>query len=266
MQDETTPLDAAFRAMEAAPQDVALRLRFHERVADAELFVLLEAEGAGAQIRPRVFDLEDGRFVLAFDRDARLAAFLDAPAPYAALAGRGLVAGLAGRGIGIALNAGGAPSETLLSAEAVDWMAQLLAGAPETAAQRPHEIAPPRGVPEALVAALGTKLAAMAGRVSAARLAMLIHADGSRRLALALGGVAPAAQDAVAAAIAEALRFSGAEAGLDVTFLEPEAPGWAPFARHGIAFDLPAPPVPACPQPPGRDPARPPILRRRPRG
>ena len=38
---EETPLDAAHAAMEAAPEDDAARLRFYERLADSELFLLL---------------------------------------------------------------------------------------------------------------------------------------------------------------------------------------------------------------------------------
>jgi hypothetical protein len=83
MQPET-PLDAAFLAMEADPEAEAPRLRFHEALLGAELFVLLEEE-AEERLKPRLFDLEEGRFVLAFDTDARLAAFLDEPAAYAAL-------------------------------------------------------------------------------------------------------------------------------------------------------------------------------------
>ena len=37
------------------------------------------AEAADGAIEPQVYDLSDGRFVLAFDRDERMAAFLDAP-------------------------------------------------------------------------------------------------------------------------------------------------------------------------------------------
>jgi catechol 2,3-dioxygenase-like lactoylglutathione lyase family enzyme len=100
-----TPLDAAFRAQEADP---TLRPRFYERVLDAELVVPL-AEEAGESMRPQVFPLEQGPYVLAFDRDKRMGAFLEGPVPFAPLSGRRLVALLAGQGIGIALNLG-APS------------------------------------------------------------------------------------------------------------------------------------------------------------
>ena len=60
-----------------------------------ELFLLIEEAEDGAEVRPRVFALEEGRFVLAFDREDRLAAFAEGPAPYAALPGRVLAQRLA---------------------------------------------------------------------------------------------------------------------------------------------------------------------------
>ncbi len=70
-----TILDTAFAAMTAAPEDAALRLRFYERLADAELMLLLERPADGDRIAPRTFPLEDGPVVLAFDTEERLAAF-----------------------------------------------------------------------------------------------------------------------------------------------------------------------------------------------
>lgn len=164
---EETPLDAACRAMATDPDDPDARLRFHERVMDAELFVPLAEEARGETLRPRIFALEDGPVALAFDRDDRLAAFLDAPAPYAALAGRRLVALLAGRGIGAVLNPEVAPSQTLLAAATIDWLAAGRARH-EVASARASAIAPPFGATPALLAALDAKLAAMEGAATAA--------------------------------------------------------------------------------------------------
>lgn len=252
-----TPIDAAFRAQEADPADPALRLRFHERVLDAEL-VLVLAGPAGERIEPEVLALEAGRFVLAFDRDERLAAFLEAPAPFAALSGRRLVALLAGQGIGIALNLG-APSGTLLPPEAVDWMAAIGAEAPAEAAGRIREVGAP-DAPPALVAALGAKLAAMAGVVAEAHLVGARFDDGRSGLVLALVGVPEEARTGVAAAIAEAVRLSGAgEPGVDVTFLAPGASGLGAMARAGLRLELPR--AAEAPVGPGMDPERPPRLR-----
>ena len=78
---DLTDLDAAHAAMEASPDDDALRLRFHERLADSELFLLLTRDPVGDDVDPEMFSAEDQQFVLVFDREARLAEFAGRVAP-----------------------------------------------------------------------------------------------------------------------------------------------------------------------------------------
>ena len=108
-----TPLDTAHAAMAAAPDDDTERLRFFERLADAELFLLVTEEVTGDRLSPSIFDTSDGRFVLAFDREERLTAFTEGPAPYAALPGRAIAGMLNGQDIGLGLNLG-VPASALL--------------------------------------------------------------------------------------------------------------------------------------------------------
>lgn len=261
-----TALDRAHAAMQAAPEDAAARLRFYGRLADGEMFLLLEpgSETTGA-LDPQVFGLDEGRFVMAFDREDRLAEFAGGPAPYAALPGRVVAAHLAGQGIGIGLNLGVAPSAHLLPAEAVDWLARTVAARPEAGAERPEAFAAPGALPEALLTALDTKLALCAGLAVAALLAEARYAGGRRGHLLAILGAAPGAHEALAGAISEALVFSGIEAGqLDVTFLAADDAAAKKMAKVALRIDLPGPatgsPRPA-PAPPGSDPDRPPKLR-----
>ncbi len=258
-----TPLDAAHAAMEAAPDDDAARLRFFERVADGELFLLLEGEEAEA-VTPRLFDLEDGPVVLAFDREERLAEFAGRVADYAALPGRMIAQQLAGQGIGIGLNLGVAPSSFLIPAEAVDWLAATLGHAPAEVQARPVEVRAPGDLPEALVKALDTKLARAGGLAAAALLAGVTYEDGRRGHMLAFVGAVPGAEGPLARAAAEALTFSGIEAGeMDVTFLEAGDPVMEPLVRVALRFELPLVErsEPRAPAAPGSDPEKPPRLR-----
>lgn len=260
-----TAIDLAHRAQTADPEDAALRLRLYERILDAELLLVLEAEPVGDRMSPVALDLAEGRFVLAFDRDERMADFLGEPAPFAALSGRRTVGLLAGQGMGLALNLG-AESATILAPDAVDWLAGM-------AAEGPVETVLGRGAgavrfvrpdaPAALLSALGPKLAAMADRATAAHLVEAHYADGSARLLLVLAGTPEADRGGIAAAIAEAVRFSGPEGvGIDVVFLEPGMPRYEAAARTGIRLELPRPAARAAAQAgPGTDPARPPRLR-----
>jgi hypothetical protein len=252
-----TDLDAAHAAMAAAPDDDAARLRYYARLADAELFLLLAAEAEGGRIAPRVFPLEDGPVVLAFDSEERLAAFAAGPAPYAALAGRTIAAQLAGQGIGLGVNLG-EDTAMLLPAEAMGWLAALLDRAPQTVAARPRAVHPPGALPGVLMAALDAKLARAGGLATGAVLAGVEYEDGRRGHLLAFIGAAPGAEEALARAAGEALTFSGLDAGeMDVAFLDPADPVAAAMGRAGIAIELPAPPpqpgAPADPPPPGMD-------------
>lgn len=259
-----TAIDAAFQASEAAPDDTQLYMRLLERVMDAELFLLLAEEPEREHIEPHLFELPEGRFVLAFDRGERLAEFLDAPAPYIALPGRRLVEMIGGRSIGLALNLGVAPSEMLLPPEAVGWMAQLGAGLPEETEAKVRGVAMPRHLPSGLIGAIDPKLAAMAGVIEEAHLAEVHFHDGTEALLLALVGVPEIARSDVAAAIGEAVRFSGTEhARLDVTFIEAGTPMHSQIGAVSVRIELPrhAPAPRPQPKPPGSDPDEPPILR-----
>jgi hypothetical protein len=259
-----TPLDIAHACMEAAPDDDAARLRFYGRVADAELFLLLETEVGGQAVTLRVFALEDGPVVLAFDREDRLSAFTGAPAPYAALPGRAIAAQLAGQGIGIGLNLGVAPSSFLIPAGAVDWLAATLGHVPAVAEAAPRSFHAPGGLPGRLIEALDARLARAGGLATAALLAGVSYADGRRGHMLAFVGALPGAETALARAAAEALTFSGVEAAeMDVTFLAPQEPALLPLARVALRFDLPVPVQadPVAPAAPGMDPDRPPRLK-----
>ena len=257
-----TPLDAAHARMETAAEDPAARLAFYDRLAAAELFLLLEAEPEGDRVEPAAFPVEGALYVLAFDRADRLTTFTGQASPYAALSGRALAAMLAGQGLGLGLNLSVAPSSILLPAEALDWLAGTLAGEARETADRPVAAEAPADLPEGLLAALDARLAAATGLAVAAWLAAVRYGDGHRGHLLAFVDPCPGAEAALTRTVGEALAFSGVEAGwLDVGFFGATDPVVERLARIGLRFDLPTLPDPQAPTAPGRDPDRPPMLR-----
>lgn len=259
---DTTPLDTAHAEMEAHPDDDTLRLRFYDRLADAELFMLLAEEAQGDQVAPQVFPVEEQQYVLVFDREDRLTRFVDAAAPYAALSGRSVVRLLSENGLGLGLNLEVAPSAMLLPPDAVQWLSETLGEAPKEMAAKPEAISAPQGLPEAVLIALDTKLATAAGLARRAYLVQVGYVDGRRGHFLGFLGTVPGAEHALASAVREALVFSGIEAGtLDVGFLRDNDPIAGALARHGLRFDLPEPETLSAPSAPGMDPDRPPKLR-----
>lgn len=261
---ELTPLDQAHAMMEASATDDAARLRFYERLADSELFLLLTQEASGDALSPELFELADGRFVLAFDREARLADFVGRPAPYAALSGRVIAAMLAQEGIGLGVNLEVAPSSILIPSEAVAWLHQTLGHAPEEVQARMESFTSPAGLPEVLLSALDAKLATARGLARSAYLVGVSYEGGGRGHLLGIIDAVPEAQGALARAVSEALTFSGIEAGaLDVGFFAASDVAYARMAHVGLRFDLPqlTREDQGLRPAPGSDRDRPPILR-----
>lgn len=259
-----TMLDAAHAAMRAGGEAEALA--FYRALADAPLVLLLEREAEVERIAPRVFDLDDGPVLLAFDSEERLASLGDGSFPYAVLPGRVIAQQLVGQGVSLGLNLGtGAASEVMLPPEALRFLTERLEVQPEEVQARIAGFGPPAGLPAALEAALRFTLDGAAGLAQAAVLAGVRYEGGRRGHVLAVLGAAPEAEPALARALAEALAFSGVDAAeLDVTFLDADAPALPHLLREGQVFQVPPPAVaaePPVPPAPGSDPAKPPRLR-----
>ncbi len=258
---DKTPLDTAHAVMRAAPADDTARLRFYERIADSELFMLLEEEPLGDQISPVLLD---ATYVVVFDRAARLAGYVGEAAPYVALSGRAIARMLEGQPLGMAVNLGVAPSEILLPAEAMSWLRDTLDHAPDQVEARIERVLPPSGLPETLIAAIDAKLATATGMAAGAFLVAVEYAGGGKGHLLGFVGAIERAQDALVRAASEALTFSGIEAGaMDVGFFAPSDPVVEKLARVGLRFDLPqGEALQHTPRlPPGSDPNAPPILK-----
>jgi hypothetical protein len=203
-----TPLDAAFLAAGAEGAPGSARARFYALLVETPLCAPVEPGPEDAALRPLVFDLSAGRVALAFDDDARMAAFFGAPVEYVSLPGRALVAALAGAGLGLGLNLGDAPSATLLDADAVAWIAREMGGGVEAdAVAGPVAVRPPAGAPAALLETLAGRVAALAGLVAEAWLVRLARAAEPAALTLAILP-APAAARAAEGLAAELGRLA----------------------------------------------------------
>lgn len=258
-----THLDDAHAAMMQNEDDDAARLKFYSQFADAELFLLLDSDGVADQIRPRLFDLDEGQVVLAFDLEERLAEFVGGPAPYAALPGRVIAAQLAGQGIGMGLNISFA-SSIMLPADVMDWLTATLGTKPTKVAATPLGFSHPWGVPAEVTQRLMEKLGANPGLAEAVLLAEVVYDGGRRGHILAVLGASAGAEAALSGAVSEALVFSGIDmAEMDVVFLAASDPRIKAIADVALRLDLPKPVSAAQTQPaiPGMNPEKPPILR-----
>lgn len=264
-----TPYDRAHAAMSADPENKTARLAVYDRLADAELFLLLEEEPVNEDIRPQVFSTEEGDFVLVFDLEERLAEFTGKPAPYAALPGRVIAQHLMGEGIGLGINLGVAESAMLLPPEALDWLTETLTHTPARTDARPASFEAPQLPPAILgllLPAFEAKFAQLAGLATHALLGGVTYEDGHRGHVLAFLGAPEPARPGIAKAMSEALAFSGLDAGeLDVTFLEADSAAAEVLLEKALVLHLPEPEIEEVqelkPTMPGMDPTKPPILR-----
>ena len=259
-----TRLDVAHHAMMEDDANNAARLNFYSQLADAELFILLDDEDDQGQIKPRLFELEEGPIVLAFDLEERLSNFAGGPAPYAALPGRVIAAQLAGQGVGLGLNVGDAPSSIILPAEVMDWLAETLGTKPIRVAAVPQGFAFPWGVPPEMTQKLMEKLSSNPGQADAVLLSEVVYEGGRRGHILAVLGAIAGSEAALSGAVSEAIIFSGLDMGeIDVVFLGNDDPRVKTIGDVALRLDLPklvASPI-VDPKVPGMDPRKPPILR-----
>lgn len=255
-----TILDVTHAAMQANTDDDTARLRFYDKLVGSELFLLLKSEPDGDQISPEVFDLSDHSFVLVFDREERLTQFTGITAPYAALSGRAICQMLAANNLGIGLNLDVAPSSMLFPPEAVHWLAEMDI-TPDEVSERIEKFSAPKGLPETFLHALNLRLAAAEGLADLAYLVGVDYANGYQGHMLGFVNARAEAQSALAQTVAQALVFSGLEAGtIDVGFFKEHEPVAAKLSKCGLRFDLPKAAV-STPTAPGSNPEKPPILR-----
>jgi hypothetical protein len=260
---DLTPLDIAQAAM-AGAGDESSSLAFYQHLVAAELFVLLESEPVGETISPKMFPADGHTFVLAFDTAARLAEFAGGGVPYAALSGRTIVGVLSTEGLGLGINLGVAPSETLLTPDIVVWLNETLASGLDEVETKIQEFHPPGDLPESLLIGLDSRLASATGLAEIAYLAGVAYQNGTRGHILGVIDALPGAEPALAQAVSEVLQFSGLEAAaLDVAFFRAEDAVSASLARVGLRFDLPKPPSVEHREvlAPGMDPDNPPRLK-----
>lgn len=258
-----TDLDALIGALLGAPEDMSARLKFYARLADSEVFLLLDEEVESDRVVPQVFDLSDGRFVLVFDTADRLAGFARRSQAYLSLTGRALADMLAGQDLGIALNADGA-LPFFMPPDAVSWLRETTGDTPAIVPARIVAVLPMRDMPDALLDSLDTKMTAAAGLAQTAYLAAVRYDTGAEGHLLGFVEAVAGAQPALARAANEALRFSGLAAGaLDVGFFAQADAIVDKLARLGLRIDLPQSDAAShnALSAPGLDPSRPPRLR-----
>ncbi|WP_333833318.1 SseB family protein [Rubrimonas sp.] len=268
---DLTPLDRAWAEAEAEGAPESARARFFALLLETRLLVPVTPTPDDAPLAPLTFELEEGAVALAFDDDARMAAFFDAPVEYVALPGAGLMAALAEAGLGLGLNLGEAPSAALFRAPDVAFVAAEAGGAlAASTLSGALRVGPPLGASEAMLAALAERVAALPGLVAEAWLVRLApgvgagEGAGALTLLLTLPPSARRAGEGIAALLGRAAQpFAPDGESVAVGLLDPDHGLSAPARAQGVGLHpapLPTPPS-ALPSAPAPRPTGPPRLR-----
>ena len=270
MTPPVTALDLAHADMERG--DAADRLKFYEALLDSDLILWLAEPQRGDDLSPQILPMDGTEFVLVFDLAERLANAAGEAVDSATLPGRALVQMIAGRGLGIGLNLGDAPSAILIGPDGVEWAADIMertaTSGPALGAlgreKTPASIEPPSLAPVVL-ARLAEKLGRSAGMADAAIVVGATYEDHSTGHILAFVGAQELAHPALVEAANQAIVFSGASDHtiVDVTFLAANSDMASRLFAVGSNLPMHRPePTPSPPKaPPGSNPDAPPKLR-----
>ncbi len=259
-----TAISRSARAMNDAPDDRALRLRFFSDLAATEIFLLLQNDARDQAVEPEIVAAGGEKYVLVFDSESRLVDFTSDVAAHVSMSGRGLVEMLAEADIGMGFNLGSAGIETLIDRQTVRWLHENLGRTGDHVMARATGFFPPGDLPHALLRTLEQRLAAAAGLADMAYLATATYADQSRQNLLAVVNVRNGAEAAFRQVVADLVRFGEEPVPIDLVFLEPASRHCARLERIALRIDLPVPqPVAdvSTQTAPGMDPAKPPILK-----
>lgn len=235
------------------------RLAFFRLFSDTPFFLLLEREAAGEVMDPRIFTLDEGPLVLAFDREERLALMGEGPQSHAEIPGRVLARLLADQGLGLGLNLGSdSASEMLLPATAMVWLRDVLDSRLEARLAPLTSLAPP--MPELLAHVQAIMATAPVAWGGLAKAVWVCTAEGIDLLLVE--GAAPESEPALARALAEALAFAGhgSGRGVEIAFAAPGSRGAIAVRTEWPARPDPGPEA-SVRAAPGMDGSRPPILR-----
>jgi hypothetical protein len=250
-----TALDRAFEQMQAAPDDTQLRRAYYTKLALSEVFVPLEE---GSDNAPLLIESDGLHYALAFDSEARLAAFFEAGQSRAVMSGRALARGLIGAQTGIGLNLGVADTAMLIPPEAIEWVTGF-----ETSISvdmsRIVSIEPAQ-FSEKTLAALDTFFATLEGAAQVVHCATGIDEANARASLFVFENANPSLHAGITQQLAQSLAMLEGIENAVVVF-DPQDALLTRLHKVALSIALPEPRVQLQPAIPGSDPSKPPKLR-----
>tara|TARA_B100000767_G_scaffold147881_1_gene139323 strand:+ start:1897 stop:2673 length:777 start_codon:yes stop_codon:yes gene_type:complete len=256
-----TPLERAIVMLESQPDDPTRFSAVIERLADAEVFLILEAEATDFEVTPKTVVLNSQEYVAIYDTELRLSESEGGEVEYLSVSGRTLVQMLSGQNTGIALNSGATAIGYVFEPQTLQWLANSLNERPNEMTQQITQVFPPPVLGPKALDALSVKLTAAQGLAEYACLVEATDIANNKNPLLCFVGLAPDAQANLAKLVQEYLQFSEQDgAPWDVIYLAPDHGMVEKLLNVGLRFDLPVPEVAVERPAPGTVPGQPPIF------
>ncbi len=224
------------------------------------LRVLLE-ESDAKDPDMEVFAISDGKFVLAFDTDENFSAFVDRPRLCSRITGRDLLKALAGKNIGVIVNANAIEGAAFLTPEQVSWALEMSDQSLEIHVSTNSSVARANPSDEVLDI-IQRNFNELGGFVDAAYLCNIQDDQGNEALTLALVNCAAEAQLTALLTASDMSRFNPKTA-VAIALVEAGSEIEQKLQQIGvrIEFKVKPQPVSLTATAPGMDPDRPPKLR-----
>ena len=122
-------IDELYSYLYSEPSNINRKLEFYQRILGNDFLVVLENSDFEEDLRPCIFDTQEGRFLLCFENNEKLTNFVTQETTHALLSFKEIIKLIKNKKIGIALNIGD-HSGVLLDLKAVGWIDQVISTGP----------------------------------------------------------------------------------------------------------------------------------------
>ena len=170
-------IDELYSCVHNEPNNTERKLEFYRRIFGNDFLVVLQNSDFDDDFRPKIFDTQEGKFLLCFENNQKLTNFITQETAHVLLSFKEIIELIKNKKIGIALNIGN-HSGILLDLKAVDWIEQVIsAGQVEELRSVPIEFEFPTLGNEFLLSNLKIVLETMSGMTKKAILAQAHYKD-----------------------------------------------------------------------------------------
>ena len=170
-------IDELYSYLQSEPNNTNRKLEFYQRILGHDFLVVLENTDLDEDLRPHIFNTEEGRFLLCFENNEKLTNFIIRETTHALLSFKEIIKFVENKKIGIALNLG-TKSGVLLDLKAVRWIEQvILTGPAIELSSRPIAFEFPNLVDKNLISKLKIALDKLSGMTKKVVLARARYKD-----------------------------------------------------------------------------------------